>query len=89
MVTLHLSASDNPIESIDIIQHYFVEYLIGWVCQKLHSTGNLNPKAPGAYNDVCIALLARQIGGTLVTRNTDDFKRIREAIDVCFRDVMP
>ena len=64
------------------------QILIGRICQKLRSAGNLNPKAPGAYNDVCIALLARQIGATLVTRNTDDFKRIREVIDFRFRDVM-
>ena len=61
---------------------------IGRVCQKLRSIGKLDPKKPRQYNDVCIALLARQIGATVVTRNISDFKRIRSVVDFRFRDVL-
>lgn len=62
--------------------------LIGRICQKLRSKGKLNPKQPRIYNDVCIALLARQIGAMLVTRDTSDFKQIQHVIDINYRDVM-
>jgi predicted nucleic acid-binding protein len=61
---------------------------IGRVCQKLRSIGKLDPKKPGQYNDICIALLARQIGATVVTRNISDFKKIRRVVDFGFRDVV-
>jgi len=63
------------------------QILIGRTCQKLHYSGKLNPKNPRSYNDVCIALLARQIGATVVTRDVDDFKRIKNIVDFRFRDV--
>jgi predicted nucleic acid-binding protein len=61
---------------------------IGRVCQKLRSIGKLDPKKPGQYYDVCIALLARQIGATVVTPNISDFKKIRRVVDFRFRDVI-
>jgi predicted nucleic acid-binding protein len=63
------------------------QILIGRVCHKLRFSGKLDPKNTRDYNDVCIALLARQIGATVITRNVDDFKRINEAIDFNFRGV--
>jgi predicted nucleic acid-binding protein len=67
--------------------HPATQILIGRICNKLRFSGMLNPGDPSAYNDVCIALLARQIGATVVTRDTDDFSRIRQVIDFRFRDV--
>ena len=61
---------------------------IGRACQKLRSIGKLDPKKPRQYSDVCIAMLARQIGATVVTRDIDDFKRIGSVIDFRFRDVI-
>jgi predicted nucleic acid-binding protein len=61
------------------------QLLIGKVCRKLHAAGKLEPKEPRMYNDVCIALLARQVGATVVTRDTADFEKIRRAIDFRFR----
>jgi predicted nucleic acid-binding protein len=61
---------------------------IGQACQKLRSAGKLDPRNPRQYSDVCIALLARQIGATLVTLDTSDFKRIQGAVDFNFRDVI-
>ncbi len=61
---------------------------IGRVCQKLRSTGKLNPKNPRHYNDICIALLAGQIGATVVTLDINDFKRIQSVVDFRFRDII-
>jgi len=61
---------------------------IGRVCQKLRSTGKLDPKNPRLYNDVCIALLAGQIGATLITLDISDFKRIQSVVDFRFRDII-
>ena len=61
---------------------------IGRVCQKLRSTGMLDPRNPRQYNDVCIALLAGQIGATLVTLDISHFKRIQNVVDFRFRDVI-
>lgn len=58
---------------------------IGTVCNKLYQSGKLNPKYPRIYNDVCIALLSRQIGATLLTRNIQDFQIIRKVIDFKYR----
>ena len=63
------------------------QILIGKVCQKLRLSGKLNPIYPRIYNDVSIALLARQIGATLVTRNISDFEKIHKVVDFRFRDV--
>ncbi len=61
---------------------------IGRVCQKLRSTGKMDPRNPRQYNDVCIALAAGQIGATVVTLDTSDFKRIQSVVDIRFRDVI-
>jgi predicted nucleic acid-binding protein len=61
---------------------------IGRVCQKLRSTGKLDPSNPRQYNDVCIAILARQIGATVVTLDISDFKKIQKVVDFRFRDVI-
>ena len=42
---------------------------------------------PHIYNDVSIALLVRQIGATVVTRNISDFEKIHKVVDFSFRDV--
>ena len=65
------------------------QILIGRVCQRLRRLGKLDPKNPKNYNDICIAMLARQIGATVVTRNTDDFLNVQKVIDFRFRDVSP
>ena len=62
---------------------------IGIVCNKLYASGKLNPKYPKIYNDICIALLSRQIGATLLTRNLQDFVQIHEVIDFKYRAVTP
>ena len=64
------------------------QILIGQTCQKLRRSGKLNPAQPRIYNDICIALLARQIGATVVTRNIFDFEQIKMIIDIRFRDVV-
>ena len=63
------------------------QILIGKVCQKLQLSGKLDPSYPRIYNDVSIALLARQIGATVVTRNISDFEKIHKVVDFRFRDV--
>jgi len=63
------------------------QLLIGRVCQRLRSLGLIDPKNPRIYNDVCIGLLARQIGATVVTTNTKDFEKIYQVIDFKFREV--
>jgi predicted nucleic acid-binding protein len=64
------------------------QVLIGKVCQKLRLSGKLDPSFPRIYNDISIALLARQIGATVVTRNISDFEKIYEVMDFRFRDVI-
>jgi predicted nucleic acid-binding protein len=61
---------------------------IGRVCQKLRSTGKLDLSNPRQYNQVCIALLARQIGATVITLDISDFKRIQRVVDFKYRDVI-
>ena len=61
------------------------QLLIGRVCQKLRSSGRLDPANPRIYNDVSIALLARQIGAVVVTANISDFKKIHQVVDFKFR----
>jgi len=60
---------------------------IARVCRALRSTGKLDPRQPRLYNDVCIAMLARQIGATVVTTNPADFQRIARTVDFRFRAV--
>ena len=64
------------------------QVLIGRVCHKLRSSGRLDPVYPRIYNDVSIALLARQIGATVVTVNISDFEKIHHVVDCSFRKVM-
>ena len=64
------------------------QLLIGQVCQELRSSGRLDPAHPRIYNDVCIALLARQIGATVVTLNASDFAQIKRVVDFRLRNVM-
>ena len=62
---------------------------VGIVCNTLYQAGRLNPKYPKHYNDVCIALLSRQIGATLLTRNIQDFQAIQEVVDFKYREAHP
>jgi predicted nucleic acid-binding protein len=64
------------------------QVLIGQACQKLRFSGRLDPANPRIYNDVCIALLARQIGATVVTVNIADFAEIHQVVDFRFRGVI-
>lgn len=64
------------------------QILIGKVFQKLLLSGKLDPSYPRIYNDVSIALLARQIGATVVTRNISDFEKIHKVVDFRLRDVI-
>jgi len=58
--------------------------LIGKACHKLRNTGKLDPVHPKHYNDITIAALARQIGATVITHNTQDFMVIQSVIDFDF-----
>ena len=60
---------------------------IGRVCHKLRTAGKLDPRQPRIYNDVCIAVLARQIGATVVTKNIGDFEEIGKVIDFSYRAI--
>jgi predicted nucleic acid-binding protein len=64
------------------------QMLIGQVCQRLRVAGQLDPKQPRHYNDICIAMLARQTGATVVTTDIEDFQRIHNVIDFRFRHVL-
>jgi predicted nucleic acid-binding protein len=64
------------------------QVLIGQVCHKLRSSGRLDPAYPRIYNDASIALLARQIGATVVTVNISDFEKIHQVVDFRFRKVI-
>jgi len=72
-----------------IIPESSTQVKIGIVCNQLYAAGKLNPKYPKIYNDICIALLSRQIGATLLTRNLQDFIQIREVIDFKYREAQP
>ncbi len=63
------------------------QIMIGRVCPELRFLGKLDTTNPRLYNDVCIALLARQIGATVVTMNLADFTRIQEVVEFHLRDV--
>jgi len=70
-----------------VVPSSFTQVLIGKACQKLRSSGRLDPSNPRIYNDVYIALLARQIGATVVTINISDFEKIHQVVDFRFRKV--
>ena len=70
-----------------VVPSFSTQVLIGQACQKLRSSGRLDPAHPRIYNDVCIALLARQIGATVVTANMSDFTQLHKIIDFRFRKV--
>lgn len=57
-------------------------FQIGQTCQKLRSKGKLDPVNPKHYNDITIALLARQVGATVLTKNKKDFKIIQSVVDL-------
>ena len=86
----HLTAFGQGFIALDrlITPQSGTQRLIGQVCQRLRQAGRLDPGCPRDYNDVCIALLARQIGATVVTCNYSDFESIRRVIDFEFREVM-
>ena len=58
--------------------------LIGEACLQLKATGKLDPTHPKHYNDVAISAAARQVGATIITKNTKDFQIIQSAIDFDF-----
>ena len=70
-----------------VVPSLFTQVLIGQACQKLRSSGRLDPANPRIYCDICIALLARQIGATVVTVNISDFEDISKVIDFKVRNV--
>jgi predicted nucleic acid-binding protein len=58
--------------------------LIGEACFHLRATGKLNPTHPKHYNDVTISAAARQVGATVITKNTKDFQIIQSVFDFDF-----
>ena len=70
-----------------VVPSSFTQVLIGKACQKLRSSGRLDPANLRIYNDTYIALLARQIGATVVTINISDFEKIHQVVDFRFRKV--
>ena len=55
--------------------------LIGEACLQLKAAGILDPAHPKHYNDVAISAAARQIGATVITKNSKDFQIIQSVID--------
>lgn len=70
-----------------IVPEASTQILIGQVCQRLRSLGKMDSKNPRTYNDVAIALLARQVGATVVTTDIAHFEQIAEVIYFHFRNV--
>jgi len=58
--------------------------LIGKACHQLRTTGKINPVHPKHYNDISIAVLAHQVGASVITHNIQDFKVIQHSIDFNF-----
>jgi predicted nucleic acid-binding protein len=58
--------------------------LIGEACLQLKAAGKLDPTHPKHYNDVTISAAARQIGATVITKNTKDFQIIQSVVDFGF-----
>ena len=56
-------------------------FSIGNICHRMKKKGKLDPVRPKHYNDIFIALLARQIGASVVTKNIKDFELIQSFID--------
>ncbi len=50
-------------------------------------SGKLDPVFPKHYNDICIAVLAHQIGAKVFTKNSKEFSAIHEKIDFEFEGV--
>jgi predicted nucleic acid-binding protein len=86
----HLSYFGTQFIRLDrlVVPSSSTQVLIGQVCQKLRSSGRLDPAHPRIYNDISIALLAKQIGATLVTVNMADFEKIHQVVEFKFRKVM-
>ena len=57
---------------------------VGHACHQLRSSGKLDPVHPKHYNDITIAVLARQVGATVLTNNVVDFQVIKKAVDFQF-----
>lgn len=68
-----------------ILPSYSTLTTIGPLCRRLRKKGKLDPAHPKHYNDMSIALLARQIGATVITKNVDDFRAIQATVDFTFR----
>ena len=47
---------------------------------------DLDPVYPKHYNDITIAILARQIGATIITKNVKDFRMIQKVLDFDFEE---
>jgi predicted nucleic acid-binding protein len=84
----HLTAFQNEFVKLRrlIIPTISALVSIGRVCHKLREAGKLDPVYPKHYNDISIAVLARQIGAAVITKNIDDFKVIRNAINFVFEE---
>ena len=59
--------------------------LIGHACHQLRNSGRLDPVYPKHYNDITIAVLARQVGAIVLTNNIKDFEGIKNTIDFRFK----
>jgi predicted nucleic acid-binding protein len=83
----HLVAFQNEFAKLKrlIVPTYKTLISIGLACQQLRSSGKLDPVHPKHYNDISIAALARQIGATVITTNTQDFSIIRSVLDFSFK----
>lgn len=57
---------------------------MGRVCHQLRRTGGLDPAHPSHYNDIAIAMSARQIGASVITKNIKDFQVIQGVADFSF-----
>ncbi len=60
---------------------------IGQTYQRLRKAGKIDPAHPKHYNDISIALLARQVGATVLTKNDKNFSAIQKVIDFNFQRV--
>ena len=70
-----------------ITPHPDIQLRVARLCRELRTAGRLDPLQPRLYNDVCIALLARQIGATVVTTTPADFEQIVRFVDFRYRSV--
>lgn len=58
--------------------------MLGEICHCLRSTGKLDPVYPKHYNDITIAILGRQIGATIISKNVKIFRTIQKVLDFDF-----